>query len=175
MINHARVIRFPLRALPLRVSQKESRCSQLSFLGQHPRMKVYAHSFQISNALPLRTSVKRRNSKTNTTLFVRRWSCAPFLVLRVSRRSPLGFLHLITFDRSTAFSLLYSHLYSLIGPSPSLSSPFPLATSTATPLTSRSNQENCGQSRRTLGQTFLKRHKKHNNKDTLRRTRSKHL
>lgn len=34
-------------------------------------MKICAHSFQISNALPLWTSVKRRNSKTNTTLCTR--------------------------------------------------------------------------------------------------------
>lgn len=104
MINHARVIRFPLRALPLRVSQNRVARSCL-FSASIPRMKVYAHLFQISNALPLRTSVKRRNSKTNTTLFVRRWSCAPSPVLRLSQSSPFGFLHLITFDRSTTFSL----------------------------------------------------------------------
>lgn len=125
-------------------------------------MKVYAHSFQISNALPLRTSVKRRNSKTNTTLFVRRWSCAPFLVLRVSRNSPLGFLHLITFDRSTTFSLPpFSFIFSYRSVAVvvlSFSSRFPLVflsqhrDNRATLLTSRSNQENCA----SLGEAWAK-------------------
>lgn len=54
-------------------------------------MKICAHSFQISNALPLRISVKRRNSKTNTTLSaLAPTRSSPFLPRGISSVAPVS-------------------------------------------------------------------------------------
>lgn len=70
MINYVQVVHFPLVRWP-RACRIITRILRAAYGSAWAGMKVCAHSFQISNALPFRTSVKRRNSKTNTTLCAR--------------------------------------------------------------------------------------------------------
>lgn len=92
MINHARVASLPSWWCSLCIGPS------LFPLASVHGMKVYAHSFQISNALPLRTSVKRRNSKTNTTLLSR---CpVSFLSLTFLRSSNCHSIHSFSLDRN---------------------------------------------------------------------------